>query len=171
MIGFYEKSGYIAQLKKNGTCTVISIDECGDIEFWNRHKEIHKAWVAPQHIIDYFKQFPDSVFVGELLHNKSTTIKNTIYLFDVLVYRGIEQVGETLNDRLNIIKHLPDGKNIIKVENIYSNFRKVFDSLTEEIDEGLVFKDPESRLKFCYKDGLNANWQVKCRKLTKNYSF
>ena len=171
MIPFYERNGYLAQIKKNGTCSVISTDDNGNVEFWNRHKELHKAWMAPDYIIEYFKKFPNSTFVAELLHNKSPSVKNTIYIFDVLIYMGTDLVGETLKDRLTIIDTMPANKGIILVQNYYSGFRKLYDSLSDEIDEGLVFKDPNARLKFCFKDGMNSNWQVKCRKITKNYGF
>ena len=35
----------------------------------------------------------------------------------------------------------------------------------------VVLKDPEAVLAECHRDGLNANWQVKVRRPTKNFGF
>ena len=107
LIPFYEKRGSIAQIKKNGTCTVIDVDAAGVPTFWNRHQELHKAWTAPAHIVEYFKQFPDSVFVGELLHNKGPSVKDTLYLFDILVLKGNVLIGTTLKEGLTKLYELP----------------------------------------------------------------
>jgi hypothetical protein len=171
MIPAFEKMGYIAQIKKNGSCTVIDTDENGTPTFWNRHQELHKAWTAPDHIIKYFRQFPSSVIVAELLHNKHVSVKDTLYIFDVLEMAGDDFVGVSLSDRLEKIHKFPSGKGIIIAETYTSGFKKLYDSLTDDIDEGIVLKNPKAPLKFCYKDGLNADWQVKCRKGTKNYGF
>jgi hypothetical protein len=116
MIPYYEGKGFFCQLKKNGTCNITIIDKKGVPTFWNRHKELHRAWTVPENIIEYFSQFPDSVIVGELLHNKHQSVKNTIYIFDVLVYKGNDLVGMTLDDRLKIIHSFPEAKGIMIAE-------------------------------------------------------
>jgi hypothetical protein len=171
LIPFYEKNGSIAQLKKNGTCTVIDVDKDGVPTFWNRHNELHKAWTAPNHIVEYFKQFPESVFVGELLHNKGPSVKDTLYLFDILIFKGNDLVGTKLKERLTMLYELPKSKGITFAKTYTKKFLQIFDSLDDPLDEGLVFKNPNARLKFCYKDGTNADWQAKCRKPTKNFGF
>jgi hypothetical protein len=169
LIPVYEKMGTIAQIKRNGTCTVVDVDASGIPTFWTRHKELHKAWTAPPHIIAYFKKFPDSVIVAELLHNKHASVKDTLYIFDVLVYKGNDLVGSTLKERLDIIKKFPKGEGIWFAKTYTKNLLKLYEGLTDDIDEGIVLKNPNARLKFCFKDGLNAADQVKCRKSTKNY--
>ncbi len=171
LIPVYEKMGSIAQIKRNGTCTVVDIDDEGVPTFWTRHKELHKAWDAPEHIVKYFSQFPDSVIVAELLHNKHASVKDTLYIFDVLVYKDNDLVGTMLKERLEIIKEFPKGKDIWFAKTYTKNLLKLYNSLTDDIDEGIVLKNPNARLKFCFKDGTNADWQVKCRKGTKNYGF
>ncbi len=171
LIPFYEKTGSIAQIKKNGTCTVIDVDAAGVTTFWTRHGEPHKAWIAPDHIKKYFAAFSSSVIVAELLHNKGPSVKDTLYIFDILINKGNDLVGMKLKDRLTIIQEFPRVTGIHVAKTFTKNFVKLYDSLTDELDEGLVFKNPNARLKFCYKDGLNADSMVKCRKPTKNYGY
>lgn len=172
LINYYQSKGWIAQIKKNGTCCVIYVNEKGIPTFWNRHKELQKAWVAPEFIVDYFKQFPDSFIVAELLHNKSPNVKNTLYIFDILRYKGKDLLGTTYSERMHLINsEFPAGKNIILAECYTENFEELFKSLSEDIDEGLVFKNPKARLKPAFKKGSNADWQVKVRKKSKNYGF
>ena len=171
LIQFYENQGWIAQLKKNGTCTVIDVDASGNSTFYTRHNEAHKAWTPPQFILDYFKQFPESTIVAELLHNKGPSVKNTLYIFDILVFASLSLVGETLRERLELIEKFPETENVITSKTITKDFLAVFEGLTSELDEGIVMKNPNARLKPCYKDGMNAGWQVKCRKPMKNYGF
>ena len=47
----------------------------------------------------------------------------------------------------------------------------LYRGLSDPLDEGLVLKNPEAVLAECHRDGLNAGWQVKVRRPTKNYQF
>lgn len=170
LIPLFENMNWIVQLKKkNGTCSVMDVDKSGDTTFWNRHNELHKAWTAPGNIREYFSQFRNSIIVGELLHNKHRKYKNIIYIFDVLVLNGNDLVGTKLKDRLTMIQNFPKADGIWIAKTYTKGFLNLFDNLSDEIDEGIVMKNPNAPLKFCFKDGLNADWQVKCRKPTKNY--
>ena len=172
LIPYFESEGYIAQLKKNGTCTVISVDDGGQVTWNTRHNEAHKAWTPTKELTDYFSAFRNSVFVGELLHSKGPSVKNTIYLFDVLIYLGRDLVGTTLTKRLEILKSvIPISTKILLAETHSKDLKGLFDSLADPLDEGIVLKNPDAVLRTCSRDGLNAGWQVKCRKGTKNYGF
>lgn len=179
LLGLYERRGYIAQLKKNGTCQVIIIGKTGCVNFKTRHNEDNKAWQPPLDIIRYFANFPDSVFVGELLHNKHPSVKNTIVLFDILRFRGEDQIGVTLAQRLYVFdNYVPPLMNKVQITKTYrhegeeyTHFKKLYDTITDPIDEGLVLKDPLAPLKSCLRDGMNKGWQVKVRKGTKNYGY
>jgi ATP-dependent DNA ligase len=167
-----EARGFVAQKKKNGTCQVISIDASGNVEFRTRRNEPNKAWTPLPEMIKYFSSFKDSVFVGELLHNKHESVKNTIFLFDVLHYLGRSQVGSTLETRLEGLRAVvPFTPNIKLIDTYYQDLTGLYYSLSEPTDEGIVLKNPKAVLRDCKRDGLNANWQVKCRVGTKNYGF
>jgi hypothetical protein len=172
LIPWFESQGYIAQLKKNGTCTVISVDDAGNVTWSTRHNEAHKAWTPTAELTNYFSAFRNSVFVGELLHSKGPSVKDTIYLFDVLIYLGRDLVGTTLTNRLDILKSvIPLSTKILLAETHTKNLKGLYDSLSDPLDEGIVLKKPSAVLRNCNKAGLNEGWQVKCRKATKNYGF
>ena len=51
-----------------------------------------------------------------------------------------------------------------------AEFGRVWSELAAE-DEGIVFKDPASKLAPCVTQTANAMWQVKCRRPNSSYSF
>lgn len=182
LLGFYQKRGFVAQKKKNGTCTVIFAR--GDkVIFKTRHNDDHKMW-TPQE--DHLKFFAGSegfnVYVAELLHSKVTAgPKNELYIHDQLVRDGVSLVGETFAVRqaMLLAKFAGGGAEIDQyriadritlAKNFKTGFTKLFDSLGPE-DEGLVLKDPQSVLRACLKPDSNKAWQVKCRIAASNYSF
>lgn len=180
-LSFYEKRGWWAQVKKNGTCTVI-FSHGDEVIFMTRHNDEHKAWTAPLEIADFFKGHGSwNVFVAELIHNKVRGIRDQLYLFDQIVLDGEQLVGSTflerqkqLQTRWNITSGEDDllrvHPNISVAANFSSGFADVFKRLKPE-DEGLVLKDPNGILKPCFKEGLNGSWQVKSRITTKNSAF
>lgn len=172
LIPFYENRGFIAQIKKNGTCSLAVVDSEGRVEFWTRHWEKHRAWSPTDEITGFFSNFPNSTFVFELLHSKTVDVKNTAYVFDVLRYMGKDLTGVSLEDRLDLFKGItPLSKNIEIAKTYTAGLRSLYKQLDTPEDEGIVLKDPKAPLRPVYRDGLNANWQVKCRRATKNYSF
>lgn len=172
LIKSFEGRGWIAQLKLNGVCSLAFVDAAGNVTFKTRHNEAHKAWTPTREAIDFFAGFKDSVFVFELLHSKGGGIRDTIYIFDVLKYLGRDLVGTSLQDRLTIIQAFtPFSPNITVAKTYGRDLTGLFGSLRDPLHEGIVLKDPKAVLRNCYRDSLNANWQVKCRVATKNYGF
>jgi hypothetical protein len=157
--------------QKNGTCTVVTVDPKGKVFFWTRHKEPHKAWTPTTELKDYFSRFPDSVWVGELLHSKGPSVKNFLYLIDVLGYEGSPLFGTMLTARQERLQGLPACSQVGMVRNYETGFCELFNGLSDPLDEGLVLKNPKAMLQACYREGNNTNWQVKCRRGTKNYTF
>lgn len=172
LIELFESRGYIAQKKKNGTCTVVSIDASGNVSWYTRHGEAHKAWTPTNELTEHFSGFPDSVFVGELLHSKGGGVKDTLCMFDVLVSHGRPLTGWTYMDRYaKLSLGIPNTDRLRILENYTKDLRNLYDGLTDSLDEGIVLKDPNAVLRDCHRDKLNANWQVKCRRATPNYGF
>lgn len=187
LLSYYEKQRWIAQVKKNGTCTVLYVRPDKQVIVKTRHKTDHKLWTPSEEFCSQFESLPGNgwyVFAGELLHSKTKHIKDTIYLFDLLVDDGIYLVGATLQARLKRLYALfPTRVNTITnshyiiapklwlAATIVKNFSERFAALCMPEDEGLVVKDPRAKLKLCVKATANAGSQVKCRKPTKNYSF
>jgi hypothetical protein len=172
LINSYERRGWICQIKKNGTCSLAFVDGMDNVTFKTRHNEFHKAWTPTKEIISFFAGFPNSVFVFELLHSKGGDIRNTVYLFDVLEWLGRDLVGTTLKERLTLLASIVPPTPNITVAKVYTEgLSSLFVGLTSPLDEGIVLKNPEAVLRSCDRDSLNAGWQVKCRKATKNYGF
>ena len=181
MLGFYQKRGWHAQKKKNGTCTVIFAR--GDkVIFKTRHNGDHKLWTPQDDHFHFFKGSDGwNVFAAELLHSKVTGgPKHQLYIFDQLVKNGVSLVGTKFGDRIADLHATYNGRNegdltriaprISIANSIDTGFVKVFDSLNKE-DEGLVLKDPHAVLKACFKADSNKSWQAKCRIPHSNYSF
>jgi hypothetical protein len=182
MLGFYQKRGYLAQKKKNGTCTLI-FAKGNQVIFKTRHNDDHKLWTPQDEHMKFFSGGKDwNVFVAELLHSKVTGgPKNELYIFDQIVRDGVQLVGETfLSRQMALLAKFAGGKpeddcyrltpKITLAKNFTGGFTTMFDTLKKE-DEGLVLKDPKAVLRACLKPDSNKGWQVKCRIAHSNYSF
>lgn len=176
MLNVFEKQRYVAQIKKNGTGSILAISPEKEIFIKTRHGEGHKAWTAPDEILDPFYLLPKRwyYFCFELLHSKTKTIKNTMYLHDVLVANNNYLLGFKYIERYNLLHELFRTReataqydvvteNVLIANNYNLGFEAVFNSLTKEEDEGLVLKDPQAELSLCTKEKSNSSWQVKCR--------
>ena len=186
LIPFYQAKGWKAQVKKNGTCTVV-FARGDEVIFKTRHPDIrggkHDLW-APRDFHHEFFKGPEKweVYCAELLHSKTPHIKDHLYLFDVLVIGGEQLTGRTFDERQEILAaRFPGGtprmlgyrlldEHFSVAQNYSDDFSDLWHSLSAE-DEGLVFKNPQAKLSACMRPDSNAGWQVKCRVAHKNYSF
>lgn len=179
---FYEEEGYVAQIKKNGTNTVIFV-QGPNVIFKTRHNDNHKAWSPTPEIIKFFADQDFSkwqVFCAELLHSKVSGIRHQLYVYDQIVEDGLHLVGTTFEERSLNLQSKWQGKdeqdqtrihpNISIANNFAGDFNKLFENLKPE-DEGLVLKKATGKLKLCYRADANQGWQVKTRIPHKNYSF
>jgi hypothetical protein len=185
LLGFYENRKWLAQKKKNGTCTLV-FARGNEVHFRTRHPELkggmHTMWEPQPDHTSFFRTGPEwNVFVAELLHSKVTGgPKHTLFLFDALVYDGEYLIDSTFSDRQQLLNELFQGddegdmiridKRITLAKCFSSNFTEQFENLGKE-DEGLVLKDPTAKLARCSKIDSNSSWAVKCRIPHKNYSF
>lgn len=193
MLAFYEQLGWFAQLKKNGTCSVIYVSPEKEVTGYGRHgAEKHRSWSFTENSRKAFETLPGSgwyVFVAELMHSKVPGIRDTNYVHDILVSDGKYLLGTTYAQRLKIINQLlvgPDctlepgywkkSDHLWIVRNFRENFAELFASLQKKDgagkdlhpgDEGLVLKNPSGLLSV----KNNGEWAVKCRKGTKLYGF
>ena len=174
LLAIYQAKGWIAQLKKNGTCTVV-FSRGDEVIFKTRHPELHngdhKMWKPSALHTAPFKGSPFwNVYVGELLNNKVTNgTKDTLYLFDKLVHNGNRLNGVPFIERYNLLKGVTTNEKVLVAENFEGNFKQLMANLGVD-DEGLVLKDPNAPLQTC-KENSNQGWQVKCRKPHTNYKF
>lgn len=182
-----ELEGYWSEIKKNGTSSVIFVDPDRNVVGYNRHGEQHRAWQFTEPTAAIFKAIPGHdwfVFNGELLHNKTPTIKNQHYLYDVLVAEGIGLTGTTYEFRYQLLFDiLAKGKTFeqptpqtqfwrlddyTSIARVYkSGFLGIFNKLTAKEDEGLVLRRPDG----IYTGAKADDWMCKFRRkeLTKLY--
>lgn len=181
LIRHYEMAGYIAQVKKNGTCNVIAVSPNKEIICETRHNEPHKQW-HPNSMEAFKKGNGWCVFVAELMNNKTKTVKNVNYINDILVYDGNYLVGTSFADRQRLLSnlftpmdecysHYVIDNTTWLAKNYTAGFRALYDSLEGDGDEGLVFKQPDAVLAPCSSVSANSKWLAKVRKATKNYGF
>jgi len=187
-IPFYEKDGWVGQYKMNGTNTILAMSPEGSFTAMNRHNEEHRAWQLTEEIKTSLRQLLPkgswTVLVGEIMHSKTPTIKNTIYFHDVLVHQSKHLVGMTFKDRQILLEKLlpSNGKEdkshyfvtdrIWRAKLITKNIHKHFVEIEDpKILEGFVLKLPTGKLKPCYTENNNTSWQYKIRYPTKNYQF
>ncbi len=181
LLSFYEKQGWVAQVKMNGAYNVIF---CNNAEkkliALNRTGGPHKAWKWSDESAEAFRMLPKDgwyVFCAELLHSKGPFIKDTNYIHDVLVYQGQYLIGQPYLKRFPLLRKIfkrsePHDRYSIINKNtwlaniVHGGFLSLFDSLKGELEEGVVCKDPHAEL-----DLANTSWQIKCRKRTKNFDW
>lgn len=188
MLGVFEKNKFIAQIKKNGVCSILCISPDKTMIWKTRHNTDHKAWTPKEINLDPFMRLPKRwyYFCFELLHNKTKDIKNTIYLFDILVANSNYLLDMSYIERYNIMRDLlpplnignqfdtisyPGESNIWVANNYQLGFEHLFSKLDNPEDEGLVLKDPKATLEMCSRVSSNTSGMLKCRKSTKNYTF
>jgi hypothetical protein len=187
MLSLYENAGWLAQVKKNGTNSVIFVPPDRKPFAYNRHGERHKVWDFDKESARFFSKLPGSnwyVFNAELLHSKvSGGPRNTNYLHDVLVYDGTYLLGRTYLERYNLLfkafdpyvsgeafSHFILNPQTLLAKSVRTGFKTMFkEQLIAGEDEGLVIKDPRGLLSTT--DGKNARWMAKIRKPNKNLGF
>lgn len=177
MLGVFEKKRFVAQIKKNGTGSILAVSPKKELFFKTRHGEAHKAWTPTDEVMSVFYTLPPRwfYFCFELLHSKTKEIKNTIFIHDILVYGSKYLIGMTYMERYNLYHQLfPTlertsqydivNDNVLLANNYDLGFELLFDSLKNTEDEGLVLKNPAAELQICSRVGSNSSWQVKCRR-------
>jgi hypothetical protein len=179
----FERKHWIAQIKKNGTNSVIFVSPEKKVTAMGRHNNEHKQWQFTPESAAIFKALPGTgwyVINAELMHSKVPGIRDINYIHDVLVEDGDYLLGTTYAQRYSRLlmlflhnntemtqSHFALDRNTWLVRNHPQGFRELFDSLSAPEDEGLVLKNTLGRL--APKD--NSGWNVKCRRPHKNFGF
>lgn len=178
----HEGMGWFAQVKKNGTHSVIFVDPNRNVDAWDRHGEQQKAWHFTAATAAVFRALPGNkwyVFDGELLHNKTSHIKDVLYLYDMLVWNGSHLTGTTYEYRYNVMlatlyavigrapprikpgqDHYAMHRHVWLARNFKKGFRALFDSLSAPEDEGLVLRDPQG----VYYTSNADRWMLKVKR-------
>lgn len=197
LLSFYGKQKWVAQVKLNGTCNVLSVSPKNEIVAKSRHKDIesgnHRLWSPGPETKTAFVNLPRPnkgwyVFVAELMHSKvSGGPRNTNYIHDILVADGEYLVGKTFEERQAILRslfpdidetkstvayHVIDKNTWLARNHVDVNLADLYTSvITEDAYEGIVVKNPKAKLSLCSRQKSNSDWQIKCRRPHKNYGF
>lgn len=188
LVGFYEKRGWVAQVKMNGTCNVLAVSPDRKIVAMNRHNASHKLWTPTKENVADFAHLPGHgwyVLLSELLHSKVPGIRNVNYVHDILVADGEHLTGMSFEDRQKLLSDLFLKGKKGKAREFLSHWEisptlwlakthldagMLFDKLERPEHEGIVLKNPTAPLEMCLRPTDNSGWQVKMRKPHKNYS-
>jgi hypothetical protein len=189
----YADGRWQAQLKLNGTRNLIAVSPDGEVDFWNRHKERHRAWTPPTWIADEvrarFACGKWTVLDSELLHSKHASVKDTLYLFGALVLGGQHLVGETYEACYAGLVGAcgavgPDvpgyggyvaeaGRGLWLARMIPPDrWPDAWDVASRSpVAEGLVLKRVKARLEPGRAENNNGTWMIRCRKASKSFAF
>ncbi len=191
----YSQKGWIAQYKYNDTRTLIKLRTNGRIELWNRHAQrlIYNAPIPLQEQIQTLREtLPGYTLIdGGLLHNKHKAIKDTLVLWDIIILCNEYQTKPTYQERHQKLINMTTGPyyhnnieigrcitdNIIVPSNhtqftqAWATVDRVNQPYEQPLIEGIVMKDPNSRLKRATKPINNNEWMVRSRVTTGRHNF
>lgn len=196
MLDTYDNGLYIAQPKYNGTCCVVFMNE-QEVIVMNRHKGMITSDYSNIDFRCMYKPSGWMVLCGEFLNKNKKGEDNLSFnlkfvLWDILVYQDKYLIGYTfeeriklieklfpcskfsVDDKLRMMKHLcfTSCKNIYVAPYYTEGFDKLFESIVEtDLYEGVVLKRRNAKLTLGLNEKNNSEWQIKCRKPTKNYQF
>lgn len=193
-LAYYESLGvYCAQLKYNGSRSVIQITANGEVSIYSRHGRPHLNYQMPLAIMKEFLALPglkkgvDVLLDGELL-SKTTAkdTKNKIVLFDILQYGNYFFLNPDQKSRLQILATICGNpitldpmrgmgyqisENLLMAPTFDSGFKTEFEKDYGDEVEGLVLRKNNSVIDNFGKKEYEINWLIRCRKPHKNYSF
>lgn len=184
----YERMGFWAQPKLNGSCGALFING-KDSKLMGRHNDTFSRETISH---DCFKKIHKGngymVLTGEYMNKSKKDARGKSFtgfvIFDILVYNGQYLLGTTFEERQALLDSLytPESSydeflwkisdEIYRVKNFVSGFENLWKFITKiDMYEGWVLKRPEAKLDSGYKSVNNSSWQIKVRKQTKNYRY
>lgn len=184
----YERMGFIAQPKLNGSCGVLFLDGSSSKMMGRHNNTFTREVVEKEDLKRLHRGAGYMVLIGEYLNksqrdSKGKPLKGFV-IFDILVYNGKHLLGTTFKERQelldtiytevvnidNLISQI--GPSTYRVQNIYTDFETRWkEAVKVEMYEGMVLKRPDGILENGFRERNNTSWQLKIRKSTKNYSY
>jgi ATP-dependent DNA ligase len=188
---FWDNGSLIAQPKLNGSNTTIYTNS-EQVIIMNRHGARLTNFQIPLNEIKSLHRGVKGewlVINGEYLNKskqdeRGITFNHKLVIFDILVYKSNYLVGQTFQQRVELLDELYGTKHSDKdylysiSENVYCvksferGFKELFNNLTKiDMIEGLVLKRKNAKLEIGNTENNNTKSQLKARKATKNYKF
>lgn len=188
-LGTFERMGFIAQAKLNGSCGLLFTD--GKVlKFMSRHADSFSRELIPDDILLQLHRGQGwTVLVGEFMNKSQRDSKGRIFngnfaIHDILVYESRYLLGMPLQERQELLDvHWPEtapfdnfihqvGERAYRIKNLRRGFAELWKEVTKvQMYEGFVLKRPDAPLDHGFRPTNNTGWQLKIRKPTKNYSF
>ena len=176
-----ETGEWLVQRKFNGDRCLIQYDD-GNVTLWNRRGKKQKYRVSTT-LMKTLKSLdaPGKCWLdGELMHPR---IEHTIVLYDILHHDGKDLIGVSQTDRLlrlgkvcgspidtDSINGYLVGQGVFLAQSWESNFHDHFEESKDvEYIEGLVLRQKHSCLDNYGSQEYEVDWQIRCRRSTKNY--
>lgn len=186
-LGTYERMGFWAQPKLNGSCSLLFLDG-KTARMMNRHSSpfAHNS-MSPKDLTSLHSGAGWMVLVGEYMNKSQRDAQGKVFnsklvIFDILVHKGQYLLDSTFAERQQLLDRLyPSESYDPWMDRISDSIYRArclthYSSSWKEITsigmyEGYVLKKPDAKLGTGYSPANNTGWQVKIRKPTKNYSY
>jgi ATP-dependent DNA ligase len=166
---------YDAEIKYNGWRDLIFVDN-NKIYLYNRHNSIIDInWKI---FADHFKKIPNNtVFDAELLHFRTTDLKNVIVIFDVPFYNNKDLRRNTLVERRKYLSHFLRAPDIIipssqsqvyNIQQYSTDFLDLYNMIIKRnssVEEGIVIKKKMSIYHSHPGRGIDTNDWIKIKKV------
>ena len=189
-LDFWDNGSLIAQPKLNGSNCVIFTNFIKTIVMNRHNQRLTNFNLSDSEIKDIYRGDGWMILNGEYM-NKSKSDENgqifnhKLVIFDILAFNGEYLVGKTFEERIQLLDSLYGkvdsekeylykiSQNIYRVKSYLTNFKEIFDKLTEsnQAIEGLVMKRKDAKLELGASENNNTKSQIKCRVATKNYKY
>lgn len=196
----YDDGTYFGQPKYNGMALLVFTNG-EELHIYNRHKEymalLTKNSECDFRGLALTKKW--YVYAGEYLNKgkygeTGVKEKNKFVMWETLVWDGEYLVGSTLTERLDLLENIypcqraivgqqqglevydhlccTELNGVYKTPTYTGNWKELYSQIVKvDLYEGLVLKKKDSKLEFGLQELNNHSWQIKCRKVTKNYAF
>ncbi len=169
---------WIAQAKLNGmNCQLVITKD--SVEWRNRHRGLCRYTPTPEQVsfIETLKPHAPLILNLELLDKQTKSFKKTLFIYDVLVFRGEHLLGSTVAERQKILDQIiPDliptqfkfalqaAPGVWRAKNFIKNWSSLFQYADVPIFEGLILKKLDGELERGLKEENNGGWSIRCRK-------
>ena len=184
----YDNGLWLGQPKLNGSNITIFTNGV-ELHVYNRHNSpLSNVKMTKEDFLSLHRGSGWFVLNGEYMNKSKLNGKNEVFnhklvIFDVLVYNGIQTIGMTFEERINLLNKLYtqsdyDGfinkvsDKVYMVKSFYENFHQTYQKIIQtDMYEGWVLKKRNAKLKNGISEKNNTDSQMKFRKPTKNYSY
>lgn len=184
----YDNGLWLGQPKLNGSNITIFTNGV-ELHVYNRHNSLlSNVKMTKEDFLPLHRGNGWFVINGEYMNKSKLNGKNEVFnhklvIFDVLVYNGIQTIGMTFEERINLLNKLYtqsdyDGfinkvsDKVYMVKSFYENFHQTYQKIIQtDMYEGWVLKKRNAKLKNGISEKNNTDSQMKFRKPTKNYSY